>query len=115
MTATKTEIQNLIQDNVGPAELAQFLTAPWGWVLGLYADGSVHIGDSVGAEIDPNERPIVTARCPGIGNIDTTWCRTGWDCEDLDDAEVIIDCCENGDVEDELKELHRRLVSDIED
>jgi hypothetical protein len=110
-----TTTQDIIRESVGPDELARYLTAPSGWTLGVYADGSVHVGDSIGREIDPDERPIATARCPGIGNADMTYFREGWDCDGMDDEEVIRDCCENGDVSGELEDLVARLIDDLAD
>lgn len=100
--------------SIGTAELAEYLTAPWGHRLGVYADGTVGVGESVGDEIDPDERPIALVRCPGIGNADMTYWREGWDCDHLNDADVIRDCCENGDVSDEIENLVERLVRSME-
>lgn len=113
--ATKADPKNLIRENVSVNHLAQFLTAPSGWTLGVYSDGSVHVGDSVGRELDRSEQPIATAKCPGIGQLDMTYWRSGWDCDHLDAAEVVYDCCENGDVESELTDLVRDLIDSLED
>jgi len=47
-----------------------YLLADFGNTLGIYPDGKVVIGQDVGREIDPDDRPIATVECPGIGNID---------------------------------------------
>jgi len=47
-----------------------YLLADFGNTLGVYPDGKVVIGQDVGREIDPDDRPIATVECPGIGNID---------------------------------------------
>jgi len=47
-----------------------YLIADFGNTLGVYTDGKVVIGQDVGREIDPDDRPIATVECPGIGNID---------------------------------------------
>jgi len=47
-----------------------YLLADFGNTLGVYTDGKVVIGQDVGREIDPDDRPIATVECPGIGNID---------------------------------------------
>jgi len=46
-----------------------YLLADFGNTLGVYTDGKVVIGQDVGREIDPDDRPIATVKCPG-GNID---------------------------------------------
>lgn len=48
---------------------------------------------------------IFSVNCPGIGNLDMSYWRKGWDCDDLDDADVIQHCCEEGDVTAEIEEL----------
>lgn len=107
-------IKALIEESVEDEHLALYMSAPWGHSLGVYADGRVSVGESVGMEIDPDERPIAIAKCPGIDNIDMTWWREGWECDHLSDAAVIHDCCENGDVSDELDTLIEKLVEDAE-
>jgi hypothetical protein len=106
-------VERWLRSKVGTDDLAGYLTADSGWVLGVDVDGTVHIGDSVGREIEPSERPIATAKCPGLGNLDMAWWREGWDCEALDDDDVVRDCCENGDVSDELDGLIARLLEDV--
>lgn len=102
-----------IDEHIGADDLAAYLVAQPGHTLGIYADGSVHVGEAIGREIAEHERPLATIRCPGIGSIDMTSWRADWECGHLDDAAVIRDCCENGDVEDERAELVRRLADDI--
>lgn len=47
-----------------------FLLADFGNTLGVYSDGKVVIGQDVGREIDPCDRPVAYCECPGIGNLD---------------------------------------------
>lgn len=105
---------DLISRAIGPDELAAFLTADSGCRLGVYwlPSGELYasVGDSVGAEIDPEEGPICSAACPGLGNADMTWWRNGWDCAGMTDSQVIEECCRDGDVSDELLALHRLLI-----
>ncbi len=111
--ATKTKItREWLADQIGRGELAQYLTGDSGDTFGVDADGSTHVGDSVGREIDPDERPIATAKCRGIGNLDMTWWRDGWPCAELSDEDVIRDCCRNGEVEGEIEDLIDRLMED---
>jgi hypothetical protein len=100
----------LIRDAVGPDELAEYLVADSGERLGVYVDGDVIVGDDVGNEIAEDERPVAWVRCPGLGNIDMAWWRNGWDCAGLTEEEVIRDCCENGDVADEILDLVQLLI-----
>lgn len=112
MTMTRKQIDVFIRENVGIQELASYMTAPSGHKLGVYQDGTVRIGESVGMEIDPDDWAIAVAKCPGLSNIDMTWWREGWECDHLSDAEVIHDCCTNGYVDDELNTLVEKLVED---
>ena len=118
-----------IEKAVTPATLAAYLTAKYGERIGIYADGTFAVGESVGNEIAPDERPIMCIKCPGINNIDTTYFtedfvtynhvtgmyesieqdRSG-EVETYTLAGVIRDCCENGDVDEELEELKNRLM-----
>ncbi len=107
---------DMIHDNVTDHTLGDYLTAPSGWKLGVYAGGTVSIGPDVGEEIDPDERPIYLATCPGIGNVDMGYFRNGG-ADRTDDqgnyltcaAEAIRSGCEEGDVTHLLEDLHGRL------
>ena len=48
----------------------RYLLADYGEKLGVYSDGKVIIGQDVGQEIDPIERPIAIIDCVGVGNLD---------------------------------------------
>lgn len=109
MAATESMLPGTLDELVGTEILADYYTAPWGHWLGVYPNGQIVVGESIGREIDPRERPIAIVKCPGIGNIDMTFWRDGWDCDHLSDVEVIRDSCENGDVEDERQELILRI------
>ncbi len=42
----------------------------------------------------------------GIGNMDDMdYYRKDWDCSKLTDEEVLLECCKNGDVDDEIRQL----------
>lgn len=112
---------------VSHEDLGEFLTAPWGHRLAVYRDGSVHVGESVGREIDPDEQPIAMVPCPGIGNLAAAEWADGW-CEYAegraayietetgrvvgDLADVVRECCRVGDVSTESEDLITRLVED---
>lgn len=127
-TMTQSELTDRICDTVGAAELAHYLCAPSGHVFGLYAAGDPEdgysVGQDVGMEIDPDERPFATVRCPGVGHADLTWYaggyahRTdaGWirdeDGVPVDAEDIIRAACEDGDVSEEVNELRERLLAD---
>lgn len=107
----------------------QYLTADWGEWLGLYFDDgkfSVLIGDAIGNEIDPRERPIAVVQCPGIGNIDSTDFTENF-AEMIDGeyreietgrvigslADVILKCCEDGDVTNYIDEITHTLFENL--
>lgn len=106
--------ENEIREAVGVDTLADYLAAPWGQFLGIYPNGTVSIGEDVGREIDPRERPAVVVKSPGIENLDMTWWREGWECGHLSDEEVLRDCCKNGDIEGEYEDLIGKLVEKLE-
>ena len=48
----------------------------------------------------------------GIGNIDDMdFYRSGWDCSNLTDEEVLRECCKNGDVDDDIQQLANDILS----
>lgn len=119
--AVKALLHSILKAPVEPTEewlreclshddLAAYLVAPSGWTIAVYLNGTVHVGDAVGHEIEPSERPIATAKCPGIGQADMTCWRADWECSDLGDEEVIRQSCRHGDVEGEMNDLIMRLL-----
>ncbi len=125
------DVHKLIETVVTTKALAAYLTAENGEIFGIYADCTFAVGEDIGNEIEPKERPIACIKCPGINNIDTTYFtddfvtynhvtgmydsieqdRTGL-IETYTLAEVIRDCCENGDVDEELTELKNALLAE---
>lgn len=123
----KKEAEEKIRDAVTNAAVAQYYTAPWGDSFGVYEDGSIGVGQSIGMEIAERERPIALVKCPGLGNIDSSFWTEGWtkfnpdtseyetkNGRKLDLTECIRDCCENGDISDEKEELIQRLIESRE-
>ena len=125
------DIRKLIEKAVTPAALAAYLTAEKGENFGVYADGTFAVGESIGSEIEPKERPLACIRCPGINNIDTTYYTDDFVTynhvsgvyesieQDRDGEiqiytleEVIRECCKNGDVDEEVEELKNSLIED---
>lgn len=123
------DVHKLIETVVTTKALAAYLTAESGESFGIYPDCTFAVGESIGNEIEPKERPIACIKCPGINNIDTTYFtddfvtynhisgmyesieqdRTGL-IETYTLAGVIRECCENGDVDVELEELKNALI-----
>lgn len=58
---------------------------------------------------------VFSVKCPGIGNLDMSHYREGWDCDHLNDAEVIVDCVENGDMIDEIDDLAGKIYTSAND
>ena len=111
---------------VSSADLADYLTAEYGHDLAVFKDGSVKIIDSAAAY--KTGGPIARAKCPGIGNLDGMMFEEGfveWDeeagvfvvTEDHSDAgrvvgqfaDVIRECCRNGDVTPYMEDLIEAL------
>jgi hypothetical protein len=97
-------------DVIDADAVADYLCADHGDYFGVYPDGSYSVGPDVGAEIDPDERPLFRVRCPGIGNVDRTWWAAGVDgAEDMDTEDLVRQGCAGGDVSGEVEDLVRRL------
>lgn len=47
-----------------------YYAADFGEKLGIYPDGHIAIGQSVGKEIDEDEQPAIVIDCPGFDNLD---------------------------------------------
>lgn len=118
------EIREVISNN-----MAQYYLADSGEIFGVYYDDekfSVSVGQSIGAEITPEERPIAGVKCPGIGNLDSSFFVEGWTTENEDGTyteadtgkilsfeDCIRECCENGDVTDDIESLLDDLMYDL--
>lgn len=63
-------MRDFIENAITTEVAKNYLLADFGNTLGVYSDGKVVIGQDVGMEIDPDDRPLVCCKCPGIGNID---------------------------------------------
>jgi hypothetical protein len=121
---SKNEMEKFLEKHIDEKALADFSIAPFGEYFGLYQDGSYSTGQSIGMEIDPEERPLVAIGVPGIGNIDTNFWLEGWTHEN-DEREIVVDetgetidlaeairrCCQDGDVSDELEGFRKELLN----
>jgi hypothetical protein len=56
----------------------QYALGDYGERIAVYPDGKWAVGESVGNEIDPDERPLLTLSCTGVGNLDRSWFAQGW-------------------------------------
>lgn len=99
--------------------LCDYLTAEFGHDLAIWADGSTEIIESSLCWRHDDNAPICRLRCPGIGNLDSTvfsddyakrdpesgiyYDYDGFRIGDL--ADLIVDCCENGDMSKFIDEL----------
>ncbi len=55
---------------------------------------------------------VFSVPCWGIGNIDDMdFYRRGWECSHLSDEEVILECCKEGDVDDDIQQLANDILS----
>lgn len=118
---TKINTNDWIREHVTRETVAMYYTADFGEVMGLYQDGSTAVGQDIGMEIDPDERPVAVVQCPGIGNIDTSFFSEGWttrvedgyltdDGRILSLKEMITESCMEGDISDEMEELVELLL-----
>ena len=118
-------------DMISCTDLADYLTAEYGNDLAVFADGSVEIIES--ATVYKTGGPIARAKCPGIGNLDGLLFEEGfveWSDEKgvfvvTDDhsdagrvvgqfADVIRECCRDGDVTPYMEDLVEALEESAE-
>ena len=66
----KFDDEEIIESVVDKNITLQYILAEFGETLGVYPNGSVGIGQSVGDEIEKYGRPIAMVSCPGFHNID---------------------------------------------
>ena len=126
--------KELIEKNINAMELYEYLTAPSNHWAGLYPDGSFHVGESVGSEIDEEERPLITIKCPGLNEMDDpSYWTDEWTEFDEDTGlyhiievtkghnigdsislnECIRVCCEHYDVSDQVNYLRDSFKREI--
>lgn len=105
--------------------LGDFWAAPYGCRFGIYPNDTWLVGEIVGRESRPEDRPVVWVPCPGIENIDVdVWALMGdaeWDRERQgfvlpdgryfdDDSDLIRTICTEGELLDEVEWLRHVLV-----
>lgn len=107
---TRDEIIDLLDDKA----LVAYYTADHGASLGVSrrADGWLYwyVGDSVGREIDPDERPIAMVACPGLANL--TMSEWSDESDDVDPETVVTDAIWEGRLTDPNCTLYR-LYDDL--
>ena len=99
--------------------LADYLTAEHGHDLAIWPDGSTEIIESSLCWRHDDTAPICRVKCPGIGNLDSTVFSDGYAKRDHESgiyydydglrigdlADLIVDCCENGDMSNFIDEI----------
>ena len=113
---------------VAARHISNYLTADFGQRLVIDFSGNVYLQDY--STFDEDE--IVSVKCPGVNNLDSTYFLEGfvdWD-EDKgayvtippqpdagrvvgDLKDVIRECCEVGDVTDFIKDLEAEMIADL--
>lgn len=58
---------------------------------------------------------VFSMNCPGIGDGDWSYLREGWNCEHLSDEEVIEECCEKGDMSDDINILAENIWNSVKE
>ena len=85
----KFDDENIINAAIDDDITEQYIFADFGERLGVYSDGSIAIGQSVGDEIGVDERPIAVIGCPGFPNMDQSVFTEPWKYDE--DNDVYID------------------------
>lgn len=113
-----------ILDALSDEALEDYLTAEYGGWLCLWEDGYHCINDS-SYTLVYDIQPIGVAKCPGIGNLDSTMFSDGFAYRNEEDgmyytledntlvgdlAELIHDCVVNGDVTGFMDDLVEQLM-----
>ena len=126
MPALNTQI---IAPAIGSAEVADYLTADFGHDLALWRDGTVQIIESALTWRDNDDAPVARAKCPGIGNLDSSvftadFCERDEDSGEyieistgriIGDLEAVVrECCRDGDVEAFRDDLIAALAASVE-
>lgn len=107
------------KDIIATDVLCDYLTAEYGYDLAIWPDGSTEIIDSSICWRHDDTAPICRVKCPGIGNLDSTVFSDGYAKRDHESgiyydydglrigtlADLIEDCCENGDMTAFIEEL----------
>lgn len=84
--------------DVVSAALGEYLTGDFGQRLAFHADGVVCIM----GQNEYHKDEIASRRCYGIGNMDLSFYREGWDSSGKTDRECILACVADGDLSEEI-------------
>lgn len=123
--AFKTDV---IQKSVTYTDLGLYLIAEYGHDLAVWIDGTVDIIESNTRYRDNDDAPIARARCPGIGNLDSTVFSNGYAERDEsgiyfeiktgrrigDLIELIRESCAQGDMSSFYDDLIDKLYESTE-
>ena len=124
------DVEKLISGAVDEMAVYKYLTADFGAWFGVYPDGSISVGETVGREIAEDERPVVSVRCPGVENLDESLftdeyvymsddtgayieIETGLEVGCIED--VVHICCRDGYTSEYVADLRQRLLDTYED
>ena len=84
----KFKDEDIINAAIDDDITAQYIFADFGERIGVYSDGSVAIGQSVGDEIGVDERPIAVVGCSGFANQDQSVYTEPWKYDQDNDVYV---------------------------
>jgi len=103
---TKEQAYEIAEQNI-----EKFLTAEWGkrLVSDLEAPFQAYLQEQNTSSMAGE---VFSVKCPGVNNMDCSYYREGWDNEGLTDVECIIDCCQCGDMTNEIQELADKIYED---
>ncbi len=84
----KFEPEDIINVAITNSITAEYLLADWGEKIGVYPDGTVGIGQSIGDEIAKDESPVICIGCPGFPNLDQTVFTNGLDYDEKNETYI---------------------------
>ena len=100
---TRDVAYEIANDHIG-----KYLTAKWGQrLVSDWNNPTQAYLQETNSWIQVGE--VFSVACPGIGNIDMTRYRDGWENSHLTDAECILNCVENGDMSREIEQLAENI------
>jgi hypothetical protein len=126
--AALSTAEDIIREAITNDAVAQYYTAEFGYKFAVYSDGSIGVGSSIGMEIAEVERPIAQIKCPGLANLDSWFWTEGWATRDeepgeyitedgrrLNLSECIVDCCKNGEIDEEKEAIIESLIDSLKE
>jgi len=105
ITITKEKAREIAEKNLG-----EYMLGEWGqrlvsdWESPFEAYIQEQNSHSMAGE-------VFSVKCIGLGNMDLSFYRKGWKCDNLSDDEVILEWCKNGDMTDEIEALAEQIFT----